>query len=282
MSPSRLLFVHPHPDDESIACGGVIARYVDEGHDVGIVTCTRGEEGENLAEIDLGLEDLVTHRMRELADALAALGVTRHEFLGYRDSGMVDTPGNEHPDSFHAADLYEAAARLARIIRRDRPEVVVSDDASGTYGHPDHIKAHRVTERAIAMAADRWWSADGLEPWQVRKRYVFTISRSSVFAMHERLRADGLPSPFGDAEFASVRDAPFGTDDDEITTAVDIRGTFTRKRAAMAAHASQIGADSFFLNTPDEVAAIFFGVEHFVRTDGEVVGPEDDLLAGLG
>lgn len=278
-----LLSIHPHPDDESIACGGVLGKAVEEGARVKVVTCTRGEEGENLAGIDLGDDDLLTHRLRELEAALEVLGVRDHEFLGYRDSGMVDTPGNAHPESFHAADLYVAAARLATIIRRFRPDVVVSDDAEGTYGHPDHVKAHRVTERAIAMAADPWWrTPDAGEPWQVAKRYVFTFPRSRMLDAHRRLQAAGLPSPFGDAETPDAEDLPFGTPDEDVTTTVDIRPWLARKQAAMRAHRSQIGEESFFLNVPEDLAAELFGTESFVLLAGEPGGaPEDDLFAGL-
>ena len=282
--PGRtLLNVHPHPDDETIACGGILARYVDEGVDVHVVTCTRGEEGDNLAGIDLGDEDLLTHRLRELDDALAALGVTNHRFLDYRDSGMVGTAGNDHHESFHRADLYEAAARLARHIRRIRPDVVVSDDENGTYGHPDHIKAHRVTQRAVELAADPWWSTpqDG-EPWPVPKRYVFTFSRSRMWSIHQRLTDLGLPSPFAEGELSGPGDLPFGSPDDDVTTRVDIRATLGRKRTAMRAHRSQLGEDSFFLNVPEDLASEVFGVEEFVRLHGPGPDDEDDLFAGLG
>lgn len=277
-----LLCVHPHPDDESISCGGVLAKAVDDGHRVKVVTCTRGEEGENLAGIDLADDDLVTHRLRELDDALGALGVTDHEFLGYRDSGMVDAPGNAHPESFHAADLYAAAARLARIIRRFRPDVVVSDDAAGTYGHPDHVKAHRVTERALAMAADPWWrTPDAGGPHAVGKRYVFAFTRSKLLAVHRRLVAEGLASPFGDADLDEA-ELVLGVPDEEVTTVVGIGPWLERKQAAMRAHRSQIGEESFFLNVPDDLATELFGTESFVLLAGEPAGdPEDDLFAGL-
>lgn len=278
-----LLCIHPHPDDESIACGGVLARAVDEGHRVKVVTCTGGEEGDNLAGIDLGAEDLPTHRLRELQDALRELGVTDHEFLGYRDSGMVDTPGNAHPDSFHVADLYEAAARLARIVRRFRPDVVVSDDAQGTYGHPDHVKAHRVTERALAMAADPWWhTPDDGAPHTVAKRYAFAFARSAVLTTHRRLREAGLASPFGDADDIEEAEIPFGVPDEDVTTVVRILPWFDRKQAAMRAHRSQIGEDSFFLNLPRDLARELFATEAFVLLAGEPGGvPEDDLFAGV-
>lgn len=269
--------VHPHPDDESIACGGMLARYADEGVRVVVVTCTGGEEGENLAGIDLGGDDLPAHRRRELADALAALGVSEHVWLGYRDSGMAGTTSNDHPDSFHRGDVDEAGGRLAEVLRRVRPDVVVSENDQGTYGHPDHVKAHHVTARAVALAAE---GGDG-EPWRVAKRYAHALSRSRLRQVHERLTAAGLASPFGDEELAE--DVPFGTPDDAITTRVDVRPWLARKRGAMAAHRSQIGSDSFFLNLPDDVAADTFGVEELVLLDGAgpAGGVEDDLFAGL-
>ena len=279
--------VHPHPDDESIACGGVLARYVAEGLRVHVVTCTHGEEGENLAGIDLGDEDLVTHRAREMADALDALGVTGHTYLGYRDSGMAGTPANEHPDAFSGADLYEAAARLARVMRRVRPDVVVSDDEHGTYGHPDHVMSHRVTERAVALAADPWWSTpDDGAPWTVAKRYVHTLSKGRMLQAHRTLTVAGLASPFGDEAITGADDLPFGTDDAVVTTRVDVADWLDRKRAALRAHRSQIGEDSFFLNVPDGFSDDLFGVEEFVLTAvadriPPATGLETDLFAGL-
>ncbi|MFP5310563.1 MAG: PIG-L family deacetylase [Actinomycetes bacterium] len=277
-----LLAVHPHPDDESIACGGVLAAAAADGVPVHVVTCTGGEAGENLAGIDLGDEDLATHRRRELADALVALGVRGHTWLGYRDSGMAGTAENDHPESFHRADLYEAAARLARLVRRLRPDVVVSDDADGTYGHPDHVKAHRVTERAIELAADPWWETPGDgAPHRVRKRYVHALSRSRILSTHRRLRAAGLASPFGDADLSDPADLALGWDEAAITTRVDIRDHLPAKRAALQAHRSQIGADSFFLNLPDEVADELFGVEEFVLTHGTPVPGRDGFEPSL-
>lgn len=275
-----LLCVHPHPDDETISCGGVLARAVDAGARVAVVTCTGGEAGDNLAGIDLGDEDLATHRRRELAAALARLGVTTHRWLGYRDSGMAGTAANEHPDAFHRAPLEEAALRLAAVVRELRPDAVVSDAADGTYGHPDHVKAHAVTVRAVALAADPTAPLDA-PPWRVRKRYEHTLSHGRLAAAHEALAAAGLPSPFG--EDADV--LPFGTPDAKVTTVVDVVPWLDRKRSALAAHASQIAADSFFFNLPDAIVERFFGVEEFVLAEGRpgpvgADGHEDDLLAG--
>jgi N-acetyl-1-D-myo-inositol-2-amino-2-deoxy-alpha-D-glucopyranoside deacetylase len=268
-----LMCVHPHPDDESIACGGVIARAAAEGVRTVVVTCTGGEAGENLAGIDLGGMALAEHRRRELAEAVAVLGVDRHLMLGYRDSGMVGTAENDHPDCFHRADLEEAARRLAAIVREERPDAVVSDDAQGSYGHPDHIKANRVTVRAVELAADPSADVPGA-PWRVPRRYVHTLSRGRLERAHTELLAAGLPSPFGEDEGPR----PFGTDDDAITTRVDIRDHVATKRAAMAAHRSQIGDDSFFMNVPDHLVDAFLGLEEFVLEAGELPDGRDDVL----
>jgi N-acetyl-1-D-myo-inositol-2-amino-2-deoxy-alpha-D-glucopyranoside deacetylase len=281
--PRTLLCVHPHPDDESIACGGVLARAAAAGIRTVVVTCTAGEEGENLAGVDLRGEDLVAHRRRELAAALTELGVDRHHQLGYRDSGMAGSPANLHPDSFHTADLRAAALQLAAIIRAERPQVVVSDDAQGTYGHPDHVKAHQVTARAVALAADDAAPLAG-EAWQVMKRYSHTLAKGRLLAAHEALLAAGLASPFGDAPVGGADELPLGTPDDRVTTEVDVRPWLERKRAAMAAHRSQIGPDSFFLNTPEELVAALFATEQFLLEEGALGGrerPEADLFAGL-
>ena len=280
-----LLCVHPHPDDESIACGGVLAKAADQGLRTVVVTCTGGEAGENLAGIDLGDEDLVAHRERELAEALTVLGVAGHYPLGYRDSGMASDPGNDHPDSFHRVDVEVAAVDLATILRTERPQVVVSDDADGTYGHPDHIKSHHVTVRAVQLAADPTAALAG-EPWQVAKHYAHTLATGRILAVHQRLRAAGLASPFGEDDIDDVADLPFGSPDELVTTEVDVRPWIERKRAAMAAHRSQISEDSFFLNTPPELDDAVFGTEQFVLLSGQpgpvdASGREPDLFAGL-
>ncbi len=270
-----LFCVHPHPDDEAIACGGVLARAAAEGVPTVVVTCTGGEEGENLAGIDLGDVPLVEHRRRELAEAVAILGVGTHHLLGYRDSGMVGTPPNEHPECFHMADLEEAAVRLATLIRAERPDAVVSDDADGSYGHPDHIKANRVTIRAVALAADVGADVAG-EPWQVQRRYVHTFSRGRLVMAHRALLAAGLSSPFGE----EAEPEPFGSPDGDITTRVDVRDHVATKLAAMRAHASQVGEESFFMNVPEHMVGDFLGVEEFILEDGAPLS-DPDLLVEL-
>ena len=282
----RLLCVHPHPDDESIACGGVLARAAAQGAVTAVVTCTGGEAGENLAGIDLDGEDLATHRRRELADALAELGVAEHVWLGYRDSGMAGTPENDHVDAFAGADVEEAATRLAAVLRRLQPHVVVSDDAQGTYGHPDHVQAHRVTVRATELAEDPGVELDGLAPWSVTKRYVHALAVERLLQLHTALRGAGLASPFGEERELDREALPFGVPEEQITTRVDVRAHLEAKRAALRAHRSQISDDSFFLNLPDDLADEVFGVEEFVLERGRPAqdsrsGYEPDLFAGL-
>ncbi len=281
-TPPTLMCVHPHPDDESISCGGVLAAAAALGRRTVVVTCTGGEEGENLAGIDLGERTLVEHRRAELAEAVRILGVDAHHTLGYRDSGMADSDANRHPEAFHQADAAEAAARLAALVRRERPHVVVSDDEQGGYGHPDHIMANRVTELAVRLAADTDADVDGT-PWRVAKRYVHTLERSRLLRVHQLIIDAGIPSPFGDADLRDD-EMVLGSPSDTITAQIDVRAFWPLKRDAMAAHRSQIGADSFFLNLPDELAAEVFGVEQFALREPtpERSGQrEQDLFDGI-
>ncbi|HEX9888180.1 MAG TPA: PIG-L family deacetylase [Nitriliruptorales bacterium] len=275
-----LLVVAPHPDDECISTGGTLARYVDEGLRVKLVHCTRGEAGDNLAGIDLDGRTVPELRLEELAAGLAVLGVTDHEFLGYRDSGMLDTDDNEHPDSFHRADLDEAASRLAAIIRDFRPQVVTSDDERGGYGHPDHVKANRVTARAVELAADPDADVAG-QPWRVAKRYVHTLPKGRLLEAHNLLLELMGGSPWGAEPITNVSDLDFGTPDDEITALVPV-ADLDRKMAALRQHRTQVADDSFFFNIPAQVTQRFFGTEPFALREGEAHGtPEDDLFAGL-
>src|SRR5689334_2600371 len=176
--PRRLLLVHAHPDDESIGTGATIARYAAEGAQVTLVTCTRGELGEvippELAYLATGGDRLGEYRITELAAACAALGIRDQRFLGgpgrWRDSGMMGLPTNDSPDCFWQADVATAAAELAKIILEVRPQVLVSYDENGFYGHPDHIQAHRVAGAAIRLAASTGY--------QVAKFYATAMPRS--------------------------------------------------------------------------------------------------------
>lgn len=286
----RLLLVHAHPDDESIGTGVTMSRYSAEGCLVALVTCTRGEEGEivvdELAHLGTGA-GLAAERERELAAACSALGVADHRFLGrYTDSGMMGTPQNDRPESFWLADQPTAVGDLVSVIREVRPQVVVTYDDNGGYGHPDHIQAHRVTLQAVDAAADPAAYQGNGPAWEVSKVYATAVAKSMLQAGIDAFRNSDSPGFFAGVE--SVDDLPFGTDDAVITT--EVRGSasdFERKMAAMRAHRTQIAVDGPFFALSDNVAQQAFGVEHYVLLRGErgpaagADGREDDLFAGL-
>ncbi|MFJ8109728.1 N-acetyl-1-D-myo-inositol-2-amino-2-deoxy-alpha-D-glucopyranoside deacetylase [Streptomyces sp. NPDC096132] len=279
----RLLLVHAHPDDESINNGATMARYAAEGARVTLVTCTLGERGEvipphlrHLTGAALG-----EHRLRELTDAMAELGVGDFRLLGgvgrYGDSGMMGIPDNDDPDCFWQADLDEAAAPLAEVILEVRPHVVVAYDDNGGYGHPDHIQAHRVAVRAVELA--------GRAGWAVPKVYYNRVPRSVAEAAFARLREELPGLPF--TKSAAVTDVPGVVDDERITTAIDGTAYATAKAAAMRAHATQIevapGERYFALS--NELAQPLLTTEYYELVRG--VRPdrsserETDLFAGV-
>ncbi|GLW62226.1 1D-myo-inositol 2-acetamido-2-deoxy-alpha-D-glucopyranoside deacetylase [Actinomadura rubrobrunea] len=292
MKEPRILFVHAHPDDESIGTGATMAKYAAEGAYVCLVTCTLGEEGEvipgELRHLAADKEDrLGEYRVGELAEACAALGVRDHRYLGgpgrWRDSGMMGTPSNDDPRCFWRADVDEAAAEMVKIIREVRPQVIVTYDERGNYGHPDHIQAHRVTWRAFELAADPAYR-DGGEPWKVAKFYAYAMPRSVLARSVAVMREARLPFP----RVASLDDLGSGVPDHMVTTQVDARAHLPAKIAALRAHRTQITV------APDEVGPFFalsnnlgqqaFGTEYFILLAGELgpTGPngrETDLFA---
>jgi N-acetyl-1-D-myo-inositol-2-amino-2-deoxy-alpha-D-glucopyranoside deacetylase len=279
-----LMCVHAHPDDESITTGGVLAQSAERGVRTAVVTCTGGELGEIVGE---GMDPdevrprLGEVRLAELSRALDVLGAGPPRLLGYRDSGMHGTAGNADERSFWLAGFDEAVGRLVTEIRDFRPDVLVTYDAFGQYGHPDHIQTHRV-----ALAAGEASSVAALYPqagpaWRVSKVYEATTPQRFVRTGHEELLRRGLASPFGEGPLPDpVR---FGTPDDLVTATVDVVPQLPRKLAALRAHHSQLGPDSFFLNVPGDLAQAAFGHEWFVRARSDVPVPhrETDLFTGL-
>jgi mycothiol conjugate amidase Mca len=279
-----LLAVHAHPDDEVIGTGGILARYAAEGARAALVCATRGEVGEI---VDPTIDEqearprLAEIREAELRAACAVLGVSDLFFLGYRDSGMAGTADNEHPEAFCRADLAEATGHLVRIIRTLRPQDIVTYDQKGGYGHPDHVMAHRVAVAAFEAAGDpQRYPADGLDPWQPAKLYYTAFPRSWFDHIQDFLHRAGLPSPFDRPDLAPDH---IGTPDDLITTRVDVRDYLVQKRQALTCHRTQIAADSFFFQIPEELANMGMGYEHFVRARATITAPqpEDDLFIGL-
>ena len=280
-SSRRLLLVHAHPDDETIGTGATMARYAAEGVAVTLVTCTLGEEGEvlvpELAHLAADREDgLGQHRIGELAAAMEALRVTDHRFLGgpgrWRDSGMMGTPQNDRPDCFWRADLDEAVRALVAVVREVRPQVVVTYDDNGGYGHPDHLQAHRVTVAAFDAAADPAYAPELGEPWAATKLYATAVPRSVLQAGIDHLRELGDETGFFGVERAE--DLPFGVPDEVVTTEVDARDHLEAKVAAMRAHRTQIAVDGPFFALADNVGQKAFGLEHYVLLRGER-GPGD-------
>jgi N-acetyl-1-D-myo-inositol-2-amino-2-deoxy-alpha-D-glucopyranoside deacetylase len=279
----RIMFVHAHPDDETVGTGSTMARYAAAGVHVTLVTCTLGEEGEihvpALSGLAAGQADqLGGYRIAELNEACAALGVTDHRFLGgagrFRDSGMMGLPTNEHPRAFWQADLDVAAGLLLEVIREVRPQVLVTYDPNGFYGHPDHIQAHRVAMRAVELAGD-------LAPHKV---YWTAVPRSALAAGMEAF-AESSDNPFADIDNAD--DLPFGSPDEEIAARVDGMGFAEAKFAAIRAHATQIPSTSWLFTIAGNFGSEFMGVEYYrlaVGEKGPGNGPhgwEDDLFAGL-
>ncbi len=267
-----------------------MAKYAAEGAHVTLVTCTLGEEGEvlvpELAHLAADKEGgLGEHRIGELADAMAALGVTDHRFLGgpgrWRDSGMMGTPSNDRPESFWQANLDDAVEALVQVIRDVRPQVVVSYDENGGYGHPDHIQAHRVAVAAFEAAGDPDRFPAAGEPWAPAKFYEATIPISTLQLAFEALREMGEEAPFG---VTSPEDLPFGVPDDQVTTAVDAREFLDHKMAALRAYPTQVAVDGHFFALSNDVGQGAFGVEHYRLTHGSLAPDGDretDLFAGL-
>ncbi|MCZ2527706.1 N-acetyl-1-D-myo-inositol-2-amino-2-deoxy-alpha-D-glucopyranoside deacetylase [Streptomyces sp. HB2AG] len=286
----RLLLVHAHPDDESINNGATMARYAAEGAHVTLVTCTLGEEGEvippGLAHLAADRDDtLGRHRAGELAAAMQALGVTDHRFLGgpgrYRDSGMMGVPTNDRPDCFWRADLDEAASHLVAVVREVRPQVLVTYDENGGYGHPDHIQAHRVAVRGAELAADPAFRPDLGAPHAVAKVYWNCIPRSAAEEGFARLREAGGEAPFPGV--ARVEDLPGVVPDEEVTASIG-GGPYARLKAdAMRAHVTQIAVDGPFFALSNDLGQPLFGTECYRLARGTAGAPlpETDLFAGL-
>ena len=281
----RVLFVHAHPDDETIGSGATMAHYAAAGDHVTLVTCTLGEEGEiHLPELSLMAaaegDQLGGYRLAELQRACAAMGVTDFRILGgagrYRDSGMMGEPANDNPRAFWGADLDVAAEYLLEIIREVRPQVVVTYDANGGYGHPDHIQAHRVAMRAVELA-----QANDIGPDKV---YWLAIP-VSVLEAGMRQFAESTDNPFAGVE--NVEDLPFGVPDEKIAARINANDHAAAKMAAVQAHGSQIPPTSWLFTMASSFGSEFLGVEYYELvsgTRGPGGGPngwENDLFAGL-
>lgn len=263
---ATLVSFHAHPDDESIATGGTLAKAAKAGHRTVLVFGTKGEHGEVLDGFLDQDELLGERRVKETERSAEILGVQRVEWLGYTDSGMMGTPENDLAGSFWSADIEEAAERLAQILREEQADVLTIYDSDGNYGHPDHIQVHRVGLRAAELAG-------------TPRVFEGTINRDHIkrvmLAAAESGELPGEDAPTPD-DFET-----FGRPESVITTTVDVRDFLEQKRASMAAHASQIAESSFFLAMPPEQFELGFGQEWFIRRDVPETHRDDDLFADL-
>jgi len=301
LEPLVLMTVHAHPDDETIGTGGVMAKAVQDGHRVVLVTCTRGEEGEIVVpEMDTPEHHhrLGEIRAGELEAAMAELGVTEWENLGYRDSGMMGRAANRDPRCLWQANLDEAIGRLVWLVRHHRPHVMTTYNEFGGYGHPDHIRTHLVAVGAFARAGDPAWYpeqlADGegaVEPWSPAKLYVQAIPTSVRTVVRERLtqlgyRGRWTPSESRPADReAEPRAAglkPF-VPDDAITTKIPIDAFLETKFRALERHATQMGPGSSQMVLGVEGWRVTWPYESFILRESRTPTslPEDDLFAGL-
>jgi LmbE family N-acetylglucosaminyl deacetylase len=265
---------HAHPDDEVTSTGGTIARAAAEGHRVVLVVATNGDHGEVPDDLRPG-ETLVDRRRAETAASAEVLGIDRVVWLGYTDSGMTGWPQNDDPSSFHQADVDDAAQRLLAVVAEEHADVLTIYDWHGGYGHPDHIKIHRVGTRVGELRPEL-------------RVVESTMNRTAIASMIEAAREAGaMPlSLDGDDEFDPDGPAddgnPIGTPESEISLAVDVSAFTGAKRQALSCHRSQVTDSSFFLEMPTEAFATMFGTEWFIEADVEPPMRHGWLFPSLG
>ncbi len=280
--PLCLLTVHAHPDDEASKGAGTVAKYHDQGVRTVLVCCTGGEEGDILNPAmdrpDVR-ERLHAVRLEELAKSAKVIGYDEVVMLGYRDSGMPDTEPNARPEAFANADPDEAIGRLVEIIRRERPQVVITynDDQTG-YPHPDHLQVHDISIPAFHRAGDAEWRPELGEPWQPAKLYYTVWSRQRMLTLHQTMLDLGIESPFTEEWFARP------SQDHRITTSIEVEKYYEVRRDALISHATQVDPTSpFWFGLPDDAARKVHPFDEYVLalTNVESGTPEDDLFAGI-
>lgn len=284
MADLCLMTVHAHPDDEASKGAPTLARYGAEGVRTVLVCCTDGAEGDihNPAVDHAHIrENIGTVRAEELRRSAEVIGFSEVIMLGYRDSGMPETPANSHPESFHMSPIDEATGRLVGAIRRTRPQVIITygDEQQG-YPHPDHLKVHDISVLAFDRAgADRWYPEAG-PAWQPSKLYYSVWSRARLEAWHQKYGELGLESPYDEKWFTR----PW--QDDRITTRLDIRDYWWVRKAALLAHETQVDPnEKFWFGLPEEAMIDAYPWEDWILARGasgvRVGDFEDDLFAGV-
>jgi mycothiol S-conjugate amidase len=282
MADLCLLTVHAHPDDEASKGAPTVARYHDEGVRTVLVTCTGGEAGDILnpamdrPEVRERIHEV---RAQELARAAEIIGYDEVVLFPYRDSGMPDSEHNSHPDAFANAPLSEAVGRLVEVIRREHPQVIITygDDQRG-YPHPDHLRVHDISLPAFEAAGDATAYPEAGDPWEPQKLYYVVWSRARIKATHDKFVELGLESPFGEDWFKRP------SQDDQITTSIDIADWYDVRLDSLLAHETQVDPESpFWFGLPREVSRSVHPYDDYVlaRSRVETTFPEDDLFAGV-
>jgi mycothiol S-conjugate amidase len=278
-----LLALHAHPDDESIRGAATVARYSDAGVRTVLVTATGGEAGDILnpaGDSPEARRDIGAVRRRELFEAASILGFDDVIMLGYRDSGMPNTPPNEHPDAFVNADGDEVLGRLVAIVRSERPQVVLGYDDHEWYPHPDHLRVHQVSVPLFEAAADPSRYPDLGEPWTIANLYAPTWSKRKLESIHAAMIERGLVSPYSELLDGAFSDRQ----EREIHARVDVGPYIAQARKALAAHRTQVAPDGPFFQVPIEVIRDVYPFEDFELLASSVDQPAvvDDLFAGVG
>jgi LmbE family N-acetylglucosaminyl deacetylase len=310
--PITIMAVHAHPDDEVVFTGGSLLLYHRRGVRTVVVTATGGEEGE-IRDPDLDAEEarprLREIRAEELRRGAALLEIDHLESLGYRDSGMVDTEANANPDNFHNADFEDATRKVVELVRKYRPQVMITYDEFGSYGHPDHIQCNKVTHATFDRAGDPDFAPELGEPWQPLKLYYTNWNEAGFERARDLYRERGLKWPWDeeeqkpdpDPEHQSIEEAIVehehdveevrATSEEEkpkyvpppTTTRIDVTAVIREKMSSAIQHKTQFDPDGLFRTMPEDIAPIMFGEEHYSLVKSLVSGPneENDLLAGL-
>ena len=282
--PDRcILSVHAHPDDEASKGAPTIARYSATGVRSVLVTCTGGEEGDILnpaMDHPEVRDNLHAVRLDELRRAADIIGYDEVVLLGYRDSGMPDSEANAHPEAFANVELDEAVSALVGIIRRTRPQVILTygDDQQG-YPHPDHLRVHDISVPAFELAGDASYRPELGEPFAPSKLYYSVWSMRRIRATHDKFLELGLESPYSSEWFERP------DQDHRVTTSIDIAEHYEIRLEALRAHATQVDpTSSFWFGLPPEVAREVHPYEDFILAHSRVdtTVPESDLFAGIG
>jgi mycothiol conjugate amidase Mca len=302
--------VHAHPDDEVVFTGGVLAQYAKRGIRTVLVTATNGEEGE-IHDPDLDPEE-ARHRLgdirrEELRKAVDILGIHHLEMLGYRDSGMAGTEANGHTANFHNADRDDATARLVALIRQYKPQVLITYDEFGAYGHPDHIACNVITQAAYEVAGDPSYRPDLGEPWAPSKLYYTHWPEEVWERAHEMYKERGLKWPWDEEEQQRQEDPEHKSDEDAlaeleekteeakeegkeppyvpppVTARINVADALDQKREAILVHRTQFSPEGTFMTMPDDIARVVFAEEHYSLVKSRVPAPESesDLMEGL-